>query len=229
MKLSRIWMATSLILIVVLSVLTDSSLLQIIAAVCGVIYIFSTVFENKWGQLFGMVNSALYGYIMFSNGVYGTAVYDIIYCVPMQIYTFFTWGKNKEGKNRTEISRLTTLQRVLLVIGTATIIAIYCIVAPKLSVKFALVDGISIILGIAGLYMTSRKKIEQWYTFIISNIAMLGLWGIKCSEDITNMPMLVMWCIYLINNCYGLYSWNKELKKQNTEKTSENLKENAAV
>lgn len=229
MKLSKIWMITSLILIVVLSVLTDSSWLQIIAAVCGVIYIFSTVLENKYGQLFGMVNSALYGYIMFSNNVYGTAIYDIIYCVPMQIYTFFTWGRNKEGKNRTEISILTTLQRVLLTIGTATVISIYCIVAPKLSVQFALVDGISIILGIVGLYMTSRKKVEQWYMFIISNIAMLAMWGIKCVEDITNMPMLVMWCIYLINNCYGLYSWSKKLKKQNMGKDNEKTEENVAV
>ena len=229
MKFNKIWMLISLILIIVISVLTDSSWLQIIAAIAGVIYVFGCVFENKWGQLFGVVNSALYGYIMFSNGVYGTAIYDIVYCVPMQIYTFFTWGKDKQGKNRTEISRLTTLQRVVLSIATAAVITVYCIVAPKLNVQFALVDGISIILGLVGLYMTSRKKIEQWYTYIISNIAMLGLWGVKCTEDITNMPMLVMWSIYLINNCYGLYSWTKKLKAKKLEKEDNKLEENATV
>lgn len=222
MKLSRIWMVTSLVIIVVLSVLTESSVTQIIAAMCGVIYVFGCAFENKWGQLFGLVNSVLYGYIMFNNGIYGTAIYDIIYCFPMQAYTFFTWGKDKTGKNRTEISRLTTMQRIALTICTSLVITIYCIIAPKFNVQFALVDGISIILGIVGLYMTSRKKIEQWYTFIISNIAMLGLWGIKCTEDITNAPMLIMWCIYFINNSYGLYSWTKKLKKQNTNKNTEN-------
>jgi len=229
MKLSKIWMVISVILIIVLSILIDSSLLQIIAAICGVIYVFSTVMENKYGQLFGVINSALYGYIMFSNAVYGTAIYDIVYCVPMQIYTFFTWGKNKDGKNRTQISKLDARQRILLTFLMLSIISVYCFIATNLKVQFALVDGISIILGIAGLYMTSRKKIEQWYTFIISNIAMLGLWGIKCLEDIANMPMLVMWCIYLINNCYGLYSWNKKLKKQNIEKDNEKIEENVVV
>lgn len=229
MKLSRIWMVISVILIIVLSVLTDSSWLQIIAAVCGVIYVFSTVMENKYGQLFGIVNTALYGYIMFSNAVYGTAIYDIAYCLPMQIYTFFTWGKDKDGKNRTEISKMDTRKRILLAFFMASVIAIYCFVAPKFSVEFALVDGISIILGAAGMYMVSRKKIEQWYTFIISNIAMLAMWGIKCAEDITNMPMLVMWSIYLINNCYGLYSWNKKLKARTEQENNKEIKENAVV
>lgn len=229
MKLSKVWMVTSVVLIIVLSVLTESSVIQIIAAVCGVVYVFSNVLENRYGQLFGIVNSALYGIIMYSIGVYGTAIYDFIYCIPIQIYTFFTWGKDKNGKKKLEISRLTAMQRVLLIIATALVIAIYCIVAPKFNVQFALVDGISIILGVVGLYMTSRKKVEQWYTFIISNIAMIVLWTVKCIENILNIPMLVMWLIYLVNNCYGLYSWSKKLKVQNLEKKNSKMDENATV
>jgi len=218
MKLSKIWMIVSVALIIVLSILTHSSVLQIIAAIAGVIYVFSNVFENRYGQLFGIVNSVLYGIIMYNNGVYGTAIYDFVYCVPMQAYTFFTWGKDKDGKNKVNISRYTSIQRVLITVVTALVISSYCIIANRLNVKFALVDGISIILGVVGLYMTSKKKIEQWYTFIITNIAMMILWGIKCTENISNIPMLVMWLIYLINNIYGLYTWWNKIKKLNREK-----------
>lgn len=213
MKLSKIWMTTSLIIIIALSVITNSNILQIIAAVCGVIYVFNTVFENKYGQLFGIINSALYGYIMFKNGVYGTAIYDTIYCIPMQIYTFFTWGKDKNGKNKTDISKYTLQQRTYITVATMLVIGLYCIVANKLNIQFALVDGISIILGVLGLYMTSKKKIEQWYCFLISNVAMLVMWGIKCTENPSNLPMLLMWMVYLVNNSYGLYTWNKKISK----------------
>lgn len=225
--ISKIWMIVSLISIVTLSVITNSSILQIIAAVCGVIYVFSNVLENKYGQLFGMVNSALYGIIMHGAGVYGTAIYDFVYCVPIQIYTFFTWGKNKQGEDRTVISRYTRKQRALLVLLTILVILVYYIIATALNVQFALVDGISIILGILGLYMTSKKKIEQWYTFIISNIAMIFLWTIKCIENISNIPMLVMWVIYIINSIYGLFTWNKKLNSDNN--TNNKVSENATV
>ena len=216
-KLSKIWMVSSLVLIVILSIITNSPLLQIIAAVCGVIYVFNTVFENRFGQLFGVANSLLYGIIMYSNGVFGTSIYNFVYCIPMQIYTFFTWGKDKQGKNKLKVSRYTDVQRLLIWLVILAITAMYTVVATKLSVNFALIDGFSIILGIAGLYMTSRKKVEQWHMFIVSNIGMLILWSIKCIENITNIPMLIMWIVYLVNNICGLVEWNKRSKQNMTK------------
>ena len=216
-KISKIWMISSVLLIIILSVITKSPLLQIIAAVCGVIYVFNTVFEKRVGQLFGVANSLLYGIIMFSNGVFGTSIYNFIYCIPMQIYTFFTWGKGKDGKKKLKVSRYTDTQRLLIWLVILVVSAIYTVVATRLNVQFALIDGLSIILGIAGLYMTSKKKIEQWHMFIVSNIAMIALWGIKCVQDITNIPMIIMWLVYLVNNIYGLHEWNKKIKKNKTK------------
>ena len=196
-----------------MSIITNSPLLQIIAAVCGVIYVFNTVFENRFGQIFGVANSLLYGIIMYSNGVFGTSIYNFIYCIPMQIYTFITWGKDKQGKNKLKVSSYTDVQRLLIWLVILAITAIYTMVATKLNVNFALIDGLSIILGVAGLYMTSKKKVEQWHMFIVSNIAMIALWIIKCIEHITNIPMLIMWLVYLVNNIYGLCEWNKKIKK----------------
>ena len=218
--ISKIWMIVSIVLIITLSIITNSHVLQIIAAVCGVVYVFNTVFENKYGQLFGIVNSLLYGIIMFDNGIYGTSIYNMFYCIPIQIYTFFTWGKNKQGEDRTVISKYTKKQRTLLVLLTILVILVYYIIAIKLNVQYALIDGISIILGILGLYMTSKKKIEQWYTFIISNIAMLVLWTTKCIDSISNFPMLLMWVIYLVNNIYGLYTWSKKLNSKQSKNTA---------
>lgn len=212
-KISKIWMVSSLLLITILSVVTKSPLFQIIAALCGVIYVFNTVFENRYGQIFGVANSLLYGIIMYSNGVFGTSIYNFVYCIPMQIYTFFTWGKDKEGKNKLKVSRYSDVQRLLIWIIILVAATIYAIVATHLNVKFALVDGLSIILGIAGLYMTSKKKVEQWHMFIVSNIAMLALWGIKSVQDSTNIPMVAMWVVYLVNNIYGLVEWNKKIKQ----------------
>ena len=213
-KISKVWMVTSVLLIIILSIVTKSQVLQIIAAVFGVIYVFNTVFENRYGQLFGVVNSLLYGIIMYSNGLYGTSLYNFIYCIPMQIYTFFTWGKDKQGNKKLKISRYKKSQRIVIWLGILTITAIYVAVSSKFNVRFAIVDGFSIILGISGLYMTSKKKVEQWHVFIVSNIAMLALWGIKCVESINNMSMLVMWLVYLVNNIYGLHEWNKKVKKK---------------
>ena len=215
----KVWIGTSIAIIVILSVITKSSIFQIIAAVFGILYLYCNVIENKYGQICGVINTGIYGVIMFSTGLYGTAVYDLLYCVPMQIYTFFTWGKDKTGKNKKEISRYTNVQREMGLIAVVIVILIYTAVATKLNVNFALIDGISIILGALGMYFTSQKKVEQWYLFIINNIAMIFLWVIKVMESTSNLPMLLMWIVYLINNTYGLISWNKKLKTNTSDES----------
>lgn len=212
MKLGKIWILLATTLIIVLSVIMKSSIIQIVAAVFGTIYVFSVALESRVGQLVGVVHSLLYGIIMYSNGVYGTAIYDLIYCAPMQLYTFFAWGKKKQGKDKVVVSRYTKAQRALIVLVLILTILIYCIIATKLNIQFALIDGISIILGVVGLYMTSKKKIEQWFCYIISNISMICLWTVKSIEDTSNIPMVVMWLIYIASNLYGLYRWNKKAK-----------------
>ena len=220
MKLSKVWMIASLIIITVLSIITNSSIIQIVAAICGVIYVFGTATENRYGQLFGMVNSGLYGIIMFNNKIFGTAIYDFIYCIPIQIYTFINWGKNKQGEEKTKVSTYTKSQRAIILLLTILLVSIYCIIVTKFNFQFALIDGISIILGVVGLYMTSKIKLEQWYVFIVSNIAMLVLWSVKTIEDISNLPMLLMWIIYFVNNSYGLFSWSGKIKLENNEQKS---------
>lgn len=212
-RLSEIWMVLSTVIIIVLAVISKTSVLQIIAAVSGVIYVFGVALENRYAQLFGIVNSVLYGLIMYNSGILGTAIYDIVYCMPMQIYTFFRWGKTKDGKKVIKISRYSNLQRVGIIMAILAAVFVYYIIAIKLNIQFALIDGASVILGALGLYMASNKKIEQWYCFIASNIVMVVLWSVKSIGDISNITMVAMWIIYIINNTYGAIVWNKKIRQ----------------
>ena len=172
-----------------------------------------TAKENRYSQICGVINTGIYAYLMYKDKLYGTAVYDLVYCIPIQIYTFYTWGKDKSGKNKKEISRFSYKQRIIIIFIVSTVIVIYSYFANMFNKNYfyALVDSFSIILGMVGLYFVSQKRIEQWYAFIISNIITIIYWIIKCIETINNLPMLLMWTIYLINNSYGLYTWTKKL------------------
>ena len=213
-----LYLVTVCTVVVVLSIIAESSVLQIFGAVFGIVYVFLVAKEKRISQIFGIVSTAIYGLLMYNGGLYGTSIYDFVYCIPIQIYTFYTWGKNKDGKNKKEISRYSNIQRIIFILIVIVLTLIYVLVASKLSVNFPLVDGVSIILGLFGMYFVSQKKIEQWYAFIISNIVTIVYWTILCAQDISNLPMLLMWAVYIINNSYGLYLWTKKIKANNTNK-----------
>ena len=209
--LHNIWMLVAITLILILSIISKTEILKIIASICGVIYILGVAKEKRTSQLFGFVNTAIYAYLMLSDKVYGSAIYNACYCLPMLVYTYFTWGKNKEN-SKIKISSYSIKDRCSLIIAGIVIITGYFVIATHFGVNYALVDALTITCGVFGMYAISKKKIEQWYAFIIVNIANVSMWIIESIKDVSNITMVLMFVIYMINNIYGLYIWKKELK-----------------
>lgn len=207
----NIWMTVAVILILVLSIIAKTEIEKIIASICGVIYVLGVAKQNRISQIFGFINTGIYAYLLFRDGVYGSAIYNFCYCLPMLIYTYFNWGKDKSSK--VEISKYDNKTRCLCAMGIITSVVIYYIIAIKLGVNYALVDAITIIVGMCGMYAISKKKIEQWYLFILVNLANISMWIINTVKEPSNIAMVLMYVIYIINNIYGAVSWNKELKK----------------
>lgn len=209
--LHEIWMIVAVSLILILSIVSQTETPKIIASVCGVIYILGVAKEKRTSQIFGFVNTAIYAYLMFSDKVYGSAIYNAFYCLPMLIYTYFTWGKSKKG-SKVKISSYSIQDRCYLIITAIVLITTYYIVATHFGINYALVDALTISCGVFGMYAISKKKIEQWYAFIIVNIANVSMWITESVKDTSNLTMVLMFVIYMINNIYGLAVWKKELK-----------------
>lgn len=224
--LHEIWMVVSVIVIIALSIIAKTELIKIVASVCGVIYILGVAKQSRISQIFGLVNTAIYAYLMVNDKLYGSAIYNGLYCLPMLIYTYFKWGKAKENNinkenNEIKVSTYSVPTRCYLIMVAIIIITVYYAIATKLGVNHALVDAITITFGGFGMYAVSKKKIEQWYSFIFLNIANISLWIINSIIDPSNITMIFMFVVYMVSNIYGLFIWKKEMK--NNEKISNKL------
>lgn len=215
--LHELWMVVAVSLILILSIISKTEIIKIIASVCGVIYILGIAKEKRSSQIFGFINTVIYAYLMFNEKVYGSALYNGLYCLPMLVYTYITWGKGKDKESKKiKISSYSIKDRCYLIMAGIAIITVYFVIATSFGVNYALVDALTITCGVFGMYAISKKKIEQWYAFIIVNIANSTMWVIESIKDSSNITMVGMFLIYMLNNIYGLSVWKKELK--NTEK-----------
>lgn len=211
--LHEIWMATAVILILIISIVAKTEILKVVASVCGVIYILGVAKEKRNSQIFGFINTAIYAYLMFNDKVFGSAIYNGLYCLPMLVYTYFSWGKEKGKKNnKIKISSYSINDRCYLIMAAIVVITIYYVVASKFGINYALADALTITCGVFGMYAISKKKIEQWYAFIIVNIANISMWIIESVNNPANVTMIALFVIYMINNIYGLFVWKKAMK-----------------
>lgn len=203
-----IYFIISIIIIAISSIAQRSSTIIFLASIFGVMYVLLIAKEKPIAFIFGIINVSIYGYILFTEKIYGGAIYNILYSLPMLILGYIKWKKVNKEKN-SGVKQISKKNRIILTIIFSFLIIIYSIILGKTGGNNYILDSITSVLGFLGIYLMSNKYIEQWFTWIIANVTNLILWIILSINNLNNIPMIMMWTIYLINSIYGYVSWKK--------------------
>lgn len=211
MKKWNIYFILATFITVLLCIMQKSSLLLSISSITGVIYSLLIARNTKYAFIFGIINVATLGYILYIQNIYGGFLYNILYSLPMLIWGYVKWGKISNTKN-SGIKKLKKKTKIIGVIILTVIIFIASYILYKLGSNNYILDASASILGYAGIYLMTNKYIEQWDVFVICNLANLGMWASITYYDMTNIPVFVMWLIYTLNSLYGYISWYRKYK-----------------
>lgn len=213
-KITKSWIIYFIIaniIVLIGGIYQKSELVSIISSVSGVIYVLLVAKERKIAFVFGAINVLLYGLILLKQNVYGGVIYNIFYSLPMMIYGYFAWGKKSKEKN-SGIRNLGKKTKIILILVFTIAIIIYSQILKYMGGNQTILDSITTILGFLGIYLMTNKYMEQWITWIIVNASNVLMWIILVNQNITNLPVLLMWFIYLINSIYGYIEWRKKYK-----------------
>ena len=79
---------------VIYSIMTGTlDVLGSLAGITGVLCVVLVAKGSIWNYLFGLVNVSLYAYISYKASLYGDAVLNAFYYVPMQFIGWWQWRK----------------------------------------------------------------------------------------------------------------------------------------
>lgn len=209
-----IWLGTFIALSVVLTVLFHDSLLGFSAFLFGVICVVLTAKGNVWSYVFGYVNTVLYAYIAYRNGLYGEMGLNLFFFLPSGILGFILWKRNIRKAGQLIMRKLTWRGNLL----TAAICIISIgVMGYGLSLiqgqNTPYIDATTNVLSIVATILTLLRYREQWLLYITLNLFTILMWVIRLLHGSPDgILMIVMWSAYLINACYGFYNWSKGVK-----------------
>ena len=130
----------------------------------------------------------------------------------MQIYGFFQWNKNlKQGKK--DIVKISLPQLELKFIVTISILSkiLAAIILYKLNDTHPILDSISTIVSISGMYLTVRRAIEQWIFWMVVNFVSFMMWTNVALSGEKVYSTVIMWGVYLVLAVYFYIVWKKEI------------------
>lgn len=201
--------------------------LILIAAAGSVMGVASSVLSANgliWTFIFGLLDIACCLIVDADNGIWGDFSLHLFYLLPMNIIGIYQWRKRGAVGTKSEVKarRLTVKQRYLVLAATvASLAAVYGIL---LAIKFWTVDPSEInrtqvfadaartTFNIGGQVLMALAFYEQWYLWILVNVASIILWGstmLSSAASSYTVVMFVKYCFYLVNSFNGLRIWYK--------------------
>lgn len=212
-KSEIIFLVSVLLFIVIHSLIRHDSITATVNAVCGITYTFIAGKGNPICYLFGVTGSGFYSYLSFQNMLWGNLVLYLCYYIPMQILGFFQWNKNlKDGKKEIIKRYLPQKELYILICLTLFLIILTAFALNYFKDTHPILDSITAICSIGGMYLTVRRAIEQWLFWMIVNFLSLIMWSYVALNGARVYSTIIMWTVYLILAIYFYFSWRREIK-----------------
>ncbi len=188
----------------------QTSLLEYIAVFAGIASVWFSKKENILVYPIGLINTIIYIYLSLKGHLFGEASVNLYYTV-MSIYGWILWARRDEKKEHTLHIRFSTAREwayQLLFFGVFYF-AIY-FALQYLKTDFApgaipWADALASATAYTGMWLMTRKKVESWIWWIITNIASIPLYFVK-GYVFTSVYYFVL----LILAVYGLIEWRKK-------------------
>lgn len=181
-------------------------ILEIIAVLTAIIYVFLATKSNYWCFLFGLISSSLYLYICYALQFYFDVGINAFYVI-MSIYGWYAWKPGPEQKATKSISRL----KVKEIIAWTSAGLLLCLSLANLAERYTeaslpYLDSFTTTFSLLATWFVVKRKIENWLYWIIIDLVAAGMYIYK---DLYLTAALFLF--YAIIAIYGYQQWKKEM------------------
>lgn len=182
-----------------------SFILEAIAVITAIIYVWLAAKGNYWCFLFGFISSAIYLYICFQYQLYFDVIINFFYLI-MSVVGWFNWKSNTSS----DVLQIFSMKKkdFWLISGFGIVFTIILAAFANRFTDASLpyLDAFTTVFGIIATLLVIQRKIENWLIWIVVDIVAIGMYFYKGLE-LTSLLFL----IYTIIAISGYFTWKKQI------------------
>ncbi|MEJ7626665.1 MAG: nicotinamide riboside transporter PnuC [Ferruginibacter sp.] len=188
--------------------------MEYVAVFAGILSVWYSRKENILVYPVGLINTIFYIYLSYKGQLLGEASVNLYYTI-MSIYGWYLWRKRDQLKKPLlQVTSSDKKEWIRQLLFFAVFYIIIFLALTELKKEFApgavpWADALASAAAFTGMWLMTKKKVESWIWWIITNIASIPLYFIK-GYVFTS----VYYFILLILAIAGLTEWRKRSKWQ---------------
>lgn len=210
-----LWITSVVVIVASFIISGGGDILTIIASLIGVTALIFVAKGYVLGQLLTVVFAILYGIISFIFKYYGEMITYLCMTAPIAIMAVVSWIRNPyEGTKEVKVSHITKKQVYTMVIVAIVVTVVFYFILEWLGNANLLVSTISITTSFVASYLTYLRSPYYAVGYSANDIVLIILWIMATIESISYLPMVFCFVMFLANDLYGYYNWQRMRKRQ---------------
>ena len=188
------------------------AVLDIVLEITAVLFGFASVWYSKQNNILvfptGLISTSIFVYLLFKWQLLGDMMINGYYFI-MSFYGWYIWTRKVDAKNLTPISRATKSEQIIAVIIFAlTLVLVYQVYQfyDMWTNWVAYVDTLTTALFFVGMWLMAKRKIENWYFWVVADIISVPLYLYK-GLTFTS----IQYFGFTILAIFGFLAWKKNL------------------
>ena len=192
----------------------NSDALTLVATLFGVTSLIFYAKGNIVGPVLMFVFCVIYGIISYSYAYYGELITYMFMSLPMAVFTIVSWLKHpsKEDKSQVEINAVSLKETVLSFVAALVVTAVFYFILSALHTTNIVFSTISVATSFIAVYFSCRRSPYYALGYAANDIVLIILWALASRDDKKYISVVVCFVVFLINDLYGFFSWQRRKK-----------------
>ena len=195
-------------------IMSPLEILEILAVISGIASVWFSSKESIWVYPIGLFNTVIYIYLSFKGDLFGEASVNLFYTI-MSIYGWYNWLRR--GTDHQLVVNISYSSNVDWGTQLLFFLSVFAVIYFSLSyIKNAFApgtipwaDAIASASAFTAMWLMTRKKVESWIWWIVTNIISIPLFYVK-GYTVTSIYYIILLVLAVV----GLQEWRKKANEQ---------------
>ncbi|MNR79369.1 Nicotinamide riboside transporter PnuC [compost metagenome] len=189
--------------------LVSTSWLELASFALALVMVLLNIRQSAWAWLFSIASAALYVIVFYDSKLYGDMSLQFFF-IAVSLWGWYQWlfgGTTHHGVQVSRMSRASYLYAGLFWLLGFIAIAAFLRMFTDTDVPH--IDAFLTAGSLLGQILLSRKKLENWYVWIVIDLIYVGLYTHK------NLYLTaLLFALFVVLAAVGLRTWKQSLHAQ---------------
>lgn len=210
-----LWICSVIVVTASFLIPENKDYLTLITSLIGVT---ALIFVSKGmviGQLLCVVFAVFYGIISFAFKYYGEMLTYMLMSTPMAIAAVISWVKNPyKGSSEVKVSRLNKKTIAMVFALSIVVTVVFYFILKYFNTENLIVSTVSVTTSFIAASFTYLRSPYYALAYGCNDVILIVLWVLAAIDDISYLPMIFCFIMFLANDLYGFINWRRMEKRQ---------------